>query len=46
MQRDPDPIVSCLTVQNIYILEAKEPVTVAKISSSCLCMRRFLRRYR
>nr|XP_048286882.1 maestro heat-like repeat-containing protein family member 7 [Myodes glareolus] len=45
MQRDPDPIVSCLTVQNIYILEAKEPVTAAKTPSSCLCMRRFLRRY-
>ncbi|XP_026635583.1 maestro heat-like repeat-containing protein family member 7 [Microtus ochrogaster] len=45
MQRDPDPIVSCLAVQTIYILEAKEPVTPAKTPSSCLYIRRFLRRY-
>ncbi|KAL1775506.1 maestro heat-like repeat-containing protein family member 7 [Sigmodon hispidus] len=45
MQRDPDPIVSCLTVQTFYLLEAKERATLAKIpSSSCLCMRRFRRR--
>ena len=45
MQRDPDPIVSCLAVQTIYILEAKEPVTPAKTPSFCLYVRRFLRRY-
>ncbi|CAO2637057.1 Maestro heat-like repeat-containing protein family member 7, partial [Lemmus lemmus] len=45
MQRDPDPIVSCLTIQTVYILQAKEPVTPAKTASSCLCVRRFLRRY-
>lgn len=45
MQRDPDPIVSCLTVQTFYILEAKGPETPAKTLSSCLCMRRLRRRY-
>ncbi|XP_052592665.1 maestro heat-like repeat-containing protein family member 7 [Peromyscus californicus insignis] len=44
MQRDPDPIVSCLTVQTLHILEVKETVTPAKTPSSCLCMRRFRRK--
>lgn len=45
MQRDPDPIVSCLTVQTFYILEAKEKVMSAKITFSFLCVRRIKRRY-
>ncbi|CAH6787727.1 maestro heat-like repeat-containing protein family member 7 [Phodopus roborovskii] len=41
MQKDPDPIVSCLTVQTFYILEVKDTETPAKTLSFCLCMRRF-----
>jgi hypothetical protein len=46
MQRDPDPIVSCLTVQTFYILEAKAKIMPAETPSSyLLCMRRIKRRY-
>ncbi|XP_031197407.1 maestro heat-like repeat-containing protein family member 7 [Mastomys coucha] len=45
MQRDPDPIVSCLIVQTLYTLEVKEKVMPAKTPSSCLCMRRIKRRW-
>ncbi|GAB1285482.1 Maestro heat-like repeat family member 3 [Apodemus speciosus] len=44
MQRDPDPIVSCLTVQTLYILEAKEKMMPDKIPSSYLCLRGMKRR--
>ncbi|XP_021054965.1 maestro heat-like repeat-containing protein family member 7 [Mus pahari] len=45
MQRDPDPIVSCFTVQTFYILEAKAKVMPDKTPSSYLCMRGIKRRY-
>ncbi|XP_027630359.1 maestro heat-like repeat-containing protein family member 7 [Tupaia chinensis] len=44
MQRDPDPVISCLATQTFYILEAKERVRPATPPSSCLCMRRLERR--
>ncbi|XP_051004169.1 maestro heat-like repeat-containing protein family member 7 [Acomys russatus] len=45
MQRDSDPMVSCLTVQTLYILEAMEKAVRAKTPSSCPWMSRFRRRH-
>uniref|UniRef100_A0A8C5LEL4 Maestro heat-like repeat family member 3 n=1 Tax=Jaculus jaculus TaxID=51337 RepID=A0A8C5LEL4_JACJA len=44
MQRDPDPMVSCLAVQTLYILAVKEKQLLTKTMSSCFCMRRHRRR--
>ncbi|XP_009188658.2 maestro heat-like repeat-containing protein family member 7 isoform X2 [Papio anubis] len=35
MQRDSDPMVSCLTTQTFYILEAKKKLLLAKAPTSC-----------
>nr|XP_020139975.1 maestro heat-like repeat-containing protein family member 7 [Microcebus murinus] len=40
MQRDPDPMVSCLTTQTFYVLEAKKKVLRATPPTSCLCSRK------
>nr|XP_037841687.1 maestro heat-like repeat-containing protein family member 7 [Chlorocebus sabaeus] len=45
MQRDPDPMVSCLTTQTFYILEAKKKLLLAKPPTSCFCRRRPQRHY-
>ncbi|XP_040841717.1 maestro heat-like repeat-containing protein family member 7 [Ochotona curzoniae] len=37
MRRDPDPMVSCLTTQTLYILEANRKLSQAKTSTSCFC---------
>uniref|UniRef100_A0A8C5ZCB0 Maestro heat-like repeat-containing protein family member 7 n=1 Tax=Marmota marmota marmota TaxID=9994 RepID=A0A8C5ZCB0_MARMA len=44
MQKDPDPVVSCLTTQTLYILEAQKKVLQAKTTTSCFCRRRPRRR--
>ncbi|KAL4828493.1 hypothetical protein H8958_013137 [Nasalis larvatus] len=45
MQRDSDPMVSCLTTQTFYILEAKKKLLLAKPPTSCFCRRRPQRHY-
>ncbi|XP_062971143.1 maestro heat-like repeat-containing protein family member 7 [Cynocephalus volans] len=45
MQRDPDPMVSCLATQTFYILEAKEKLLQAKTPTSCFCWRKLQRSY-
>ncbi|XP_050638117.1 maestro heat-like repeat-containing protein family member 7 isoform X2 [Macaca thibetana thibetana] len=45
MQRDSDPMVSCLTTQTVYILEAKKKLLLAKAPTSCFCRRRPQRHY-
>ncbi|XP_069897531.1 maestro heat-like repeat-containing protein family member 7 [Dipodomys merriami] len=45
MEKDPDPMVSCLTRQTLYILEAKEQLLRAQPRRSCLCWRRPQRSY-
>uniref|UniRef100_A0A8D2G036 Maestro heat-like repeat-containing protein family member 7 n=1 Tax=Theropithecus gelada TaxID=9565 RepID=A0A8D2G036_THEGE len=45
MQRDSDPMVSCLTTQTFYILEAKKKLLLAKAPTSCFCRRRPQRHY-
>ncbi|KAL4674249.1 hypothetical protein H8959_018183 [Pygathrix nigripes] len=45
MQRDSDPMVSCLTTQTFYILEAKKKLLLAKPPTSCFCRRRSQRHY-
>ncbi|XP_055454055.1 maestro heat-like repeat-containing protein family member 7 [Psammomys obesus] len=44
MQKDPDPTVSCLTMQTFYILEAKNVVPEPKTFFSCLCSKKLQRR--
>lgn len=44
MQEDPDPMVSCLATQTLYILEAKEKLQ-ANTSTSCFCGRRAQKSY-
>ncbi|XP_077758549.1 maestro heat-like repeat-containing protein family member 7 isoform X1 [Canis aureus] len=44
MQEDPDPMVSCLATQTLYILEAKEKLQ-ANTSTSCFCGRRARKSY-
>ncbi|CAK7310461.1 Maestro heat-like repeat-containing protein family member 7 [Vulpes lagopus] len=44
MQEDPDPMVSCLATQTLYILEAKEKL-LANTSTSCFCGRRARKSY-
>ncbi|XP_037353625.1 maestro heat-like repeat-containing protein family member 7 [Talpa occidentalis] len=39
MQTDPDPTISCLATQTLYILEAREKMP-AQTSTSCFCGRR------
>lgn len=39
MHEDPDPMVSCLATQTLYILEAKEK-QLANTPTSCFCNRR------
>ncbi|XP_030675259.1 maestro heat-like repeat-containing protein family member 7 [Nomascus leucogenys] len=45
MQRDSDPMVSCLTTQTFHILEAKKKLLLAKSPTSCFCRRRPQRHY-
>ncbi|KAM4860594.1 maestro heat-like repeat-containing protein family member 7 isoform 1-T1 [Thomomys bottae] len=40
MERDPDPMVSCLTRQTLYVLEAKDKLLLDQTYTSCLCWRR------
>ncbi|KAM6165227.1 maestro heat-like repeat-containing protein family member 7 [Erethizon dorsatum] len=40
MKKDPDPMVSCLATQTIYVLEAKEKQLLANPPTSCFCKRR------
>uniref|UniRef100_I3NF35 Maestro heat like repeat family member 7 n=1 Tax=Ictidomys tridecemlineatus TaxID=43179 RepID=I3NF35_ICTTR len=44
MQKDPDPVVGCLTTQTLYVLEAQKKVLQAKTTTSCFCRRRPRRR--
>ncbi|XP_073904780.1 maestro heat-like repeat-containing protein family member 7 [Castor canadensis] len=45
MQRDPDSMVSCLSTQIFYILNAREKLLQVKTPTSCLCWKRPLRWY-
>nr|XP_023422860.1 maestro heat-like repeat-containing protein family member 7 [Cavia porcellus] len=45
METDPDPMVRCLAVQTIYVLQAKEQLLLADRSTSCFCWRRSKRGY-
>ncbi|XP_048214210.1 maestro heat-like repeat-containing protein family member 7 [Perognathus longimembris pacificus] len=40
MERDPDPAVSCLTRQTLYVLEAKDRLQPAQTHTLGLCWRR------
>ncbi|XP_012505902.1 PREDICTED: maestro heat-like repeat-containing protein family member 7 [Propithecus coquereli] len=40
MQRDPDPMVSCLTTQTFYVLEAKKKMLPVRTPTSCFCRRK------
>ncbi|XP_013377538.1 PREDICTED: maestro heat-like repeat-containing protein family member 7 [Chinchilla lanigera] len=45
MKGDPDPMVSCLATQTIYVLEAKEKLLLDNPLTSCFCWRRPQRGY-
>ncbi|XP_042557117.1 maestro heat-like repeat-containing protein family member 7 [Dipodomys spectabilis] len=45
MEKDPDPMVSCLTRQTLYVLEAKDQLLRAQPRRSGLCWRRPQRSY-
>ncbi|XP_069911030.1 maestro heat-like repeat-containing protein family member 7 [Oryctolagus cuniculus] len=40
MRKDPDPTVSCLTMQTLYVLETHRQQALAKASVTCFCRRR------
>uniref|UniRef100_H0XRZ8 Maestro heat like repeat family member 7 n=1 Tax=Otolemur garnettii TaxID=30611 RepID=H0XRZ8_OTOGA len=45
LQKDPDPMVSCLTTQTFYILEVKRKMLQTNRPTSCFCRRKARRSY-